>query len=35
MAGRFAWELLNVEQLKEPIPAKGQLGLLELSSAMI
>ncbi|MFC3788338.1 ASCH domain-containing protein [Paenibacillus sp. GCM10012307] len=26
-AGRFAWELTNVQQLKEPIPAKGQQGL--------
>lgn len=25
--GRFAWELKNVKPLKEPIPAKGQLGL--------
>ncbi|WP_200889613.1 DUF1643 domain-containing protein [Cohnella kolymensis] len=25
--GRFAWDLVNVEMLKEPIPAKGQLSL--------
>lgn len=25
--GRFAWMLDNIEILKEPIPAKGQLGL--------
>jgi hypothetical protein len=25
--GRYAWELQNVKLLKEPIPAKGQLGL--------
>ncbi|MFD5022241.1 ASCH domain-containing protein [Paenibacillus sp. NPDC058367] len=25
--GRFAWELANVNQLPEPIPAKGQQGL--------
>ncbi|MNW41809.1 ASCH domain protein [compost metagenome] len=24
--GRFAWELSNVQQLAEPIPAKGQQG---------
>lgn len=25
--GRFGWELSNIKILKEPIPAKGQLGL--------
>ncbi|WP_253299501.1 hypothetical protein [Paenibacillus barcinonensis] len=25
--GRFAWQLDDVVQLQEPIPAKGQLGL--------
>jgi hypothetical protein len=25
--GRFSWELLDVQPLKEPIPEKGQLGL--------
>lgn len=25
--GRYAWELSNVQQLPEPIPAKGQQGL--------
>ncbi|MGI2294153.1 ASCH domain-containing protein [Paenibacillus sp. GXUN7292] len=25
--GRYAWELTNVQQLLEPIPAKGQQGL--------
>ena len=25
--GRYAWQLENVEMLKEPIPAKGQQGL--------
>jgi hypothetical protein len=25
--GRFAWELLDVKALDQPIPAKGQLGL--------
>lgn len=29
--GRFAWELDHVELLKEPIPAKGQLGIWEYS----
>lgn len=27
--GRFAWKLTDVEMLKDPIPAKGQLGLWE------
>ncbi|WP_346235706.1 ASCH domain-containing protein [Lysinibacillus telephonicus] len=27
--GRYAWELANVEVLKTPIPAKGQLSLWE------
>lgn len=27
--GRYAWILDNIELLKEPIPAKGQLGLWE------
>lgn len=26
-SGRYAWELVDVSQLAEPIPAKGQLGL--------
>jgi hypothetical protein len=26
-SGRYAWELANVKQLPEPIPAKGQLSL--------
>lgn len=25
--GRYAWELIDVQQLQEPIPAKGQQGL--------
>ncbi|OBZ15145.1 ASCH domain-containing protein [Bacillus sp. FJAT-26390] len=25
--GRFAWEITGVDQLREPIPAKGQQGL--------
>ena len=25
--GRYAWELANVQRLKEPVPAKGQQGL--------
>jgi len=27
--GRFAWELANVKELSEPIPAKGKQGLWE------
>ncbi|KIV56204.1 ASCH domain-containing protein [Aneurinibacillus migulanus] len=27
--GRFAWELLNIQKLDEPIPAKGKLNLWE------
>jgi hypothetical protein len=27
--GRFAWELIDVKALDQPIPAKGQLGLWE------
>ena len=27
--GRYAWELVNVKMLKEPIPAKGRQGLWE------
>lgn len=30
--GRYAWQLENVQQLEEPIPVKGQLGLWNFQS---
>lgn len=33
-AGRYGWILENVVQLKEPIPAKGMLGLWELPARL-
>jgi activating signal cointegrator 1 len=33
--GRFAWVLVNVRALPEPIPMRGQLGLWELHDALL